>query len=145
MLSDIFPTGWTSLDYAGFSAGDSVAVFGAGPVGSDGNLLRRPARCLSRVYSVYYEPDRLGLAESIGAIPINFRDVDRVPRILALEPNGMTRSIDAVGYEKVTRDLTVRSDIVTHSMLAVMAAWARWAWTTPSRTIRKRRRARLDR
>lgn len=33
MVSDIFGTGWTGLDYAGFQAGDTVAVFGAGPVG----------------------------------------------------------------------------------------------------------------
>ena len=32
-LSDIFPTGWDSLDQAGFQPGDSVAIFGAGPIG----------------------------------------------------------------------------------------------------------------
>lgn len=33
LLSDIFATGWTALDFSGFEAGDTVAVFGAGPVG----------------------------------------------------------------------------------------------------------------
>lgn len=33
LLADIFPTGWHGLVLAGFQAGESVAVFGAGPVG----------------------------------------------------------------------------------------------------------------
>ncbi|KAF4811082.1 putative zinc-type alcohol dehydrogenase-like protein AdhB [Colletotrichum siamense] len=32
-ISDIFATGWASLDFSGFKTGDTVAVFGAGPVG----------------------------------------------------------------------------------------------------------------
>ena len=34
MLSDIFATGWEALNFAGFKAGDTVAIFGAGPVGT---------------------------------------------------------------------------------------------------------------
>lgn len=118
MLSDIFGTGWASLDYAGFEAGDTVAVFGAGPVGlmAAYSAILRGA---STVYSVDYIPERLQLAESIGAIPINFRDADPVEQILALEPNGVTRSIDAVGYEQVNRNLTVQSDVIIRNMLAV--------------------------
>ncbi|KAE8360315.1 hypothetical protein BDV27DRAFT_161797 [Aspergillus caelatus] len=118
MLSDIFGTGWTSIDYAGFKAGDTVAVFGAGPVGlmAAYSAILRGA---STVYSVDYIPERLQLAESIGAIPINFRDADPVEQILALEPNGVIRSIDAVGYEQVNRNLTVQSDVIIRNMLAV--------------------------
>lgn len=121
MLSDIFGTGWNSLDYAGFEAGDTVAVFGAGPVGlmAAYSAILRGA---SRVYSVDYVSDRLQLAESIGAIPINFRDTDPVEHILALEPNGVARSVDAVGYEQVNTNLTVQSDVLIHHMLAVTAA-----------------------
>ncbi|KAF7594590.1 hypothetical protein BBP40_008857 [Aspergillus hancockii] len=98
VLSDIFATGWPSLDYAGFKAGDTVAVFGAGSVGlmAAYSAILRGA---SNVYSVDYMPERLQLAESIGAIPINFRDSDPVDQIRALKPNGVARSIDAVGYE----------------------------------------------
>ncbi|KAE8341324.1 hypothetical protein BDV24DRAFT_151245 [Aspergillus arachidicola] len=118
MLSDIFGTGWASLDYAGFEAGDTVAVFGAGPVGlmAAYSAILRGA---STVYSVDYIPERLQLAESIGAIPINFRDADPVEQILALQPNGVARSIDAVGYEQVNRNLTVQSDVIIRNMLAV--------------------------
>lgn len=118
MLSDIFATGWTSLDYAGFEAGDTVAVFGAGPVGlmAAYSAILRGA---SKVYSVDYVPDRLNVAKSIGAIPINFRHADPVAQIRAHEPNGVTCSIDAVGYEQVNRNLTVQSDVIIRNMLAV--------------------------
>lgn len=33
LLADIFPTGWHGLQLSGFQPGESVAVFGAGPVG----------------------------------------------------------------------------------------------------------------
>lgn len=33
MTGDIFSTGWTAITWSGFEPGDSVAVFGAGPVG----------------------------------------------------------------------------------------------------------------
>ncbi|KAL4789418.1 hypothetical protein BDV19DRAFT_395063 [Aspergillus venezuelensis] len=80
-LSDIFPTAWTSLDYAGFEPGDPVANFGAGPVG----LLAAYSAMLrgaSRVYSVDSVPSRLELAASIGAIPISFNTSDPVQQIL---------------------------------------------------------------
>lgn len=118
MISDIFATGWASLDYAGFQPGDTVAVFGAGPVGLMA-AYSAMLRGASTVYSVDYVPDRLQLAESIGSVPINFRDADPVDQILALEPNGVTRSVDAVGYEQVNRNLTVQSDVIIHNMLAV--------------------------
>jgi glutathione-independent formaldehyde dehydrogenase len=33
MLSDIFPTGYHGTELAGVSPGNTVAIFGAGPVG----------------------------------------------------------------------------------------------------------------
>ena len=118
MLSDIFATGWDALNYAGFKAGDTVAIFGAGPVGLMA-LHSAKIRGASRVYSVDYVPERLALAEQQGAIPINFREADPVEQILALEPSGVARSVDAVGYEQVNRNLTVQSDVITRNMLAV--------------------------
>ncbi len=43
MLSDVFPTGYHGTEHAQVGAGDTVAVFGAGPVG----LMARTARCLA--------------------------------------------------------------------------------------------------
>ena len=107
--SDIFATGWTALDFAGFETGDTVAVFGAGPVGllSAHSALIRGA---SRVYVVDSVPQRLQLAESIGAIPISFNGTrGAVEQILELEPNGVTRSVDCVGYEALTRNMRFKS------------------------------------
>ena len=118
MISDIFATGWEALKYAGFKAGDTVAIFGAGPVGLMA-LHAAKIRGASKIYSVDYVQDRLALAEENGATPINFRDSDPVEQILALEPDGVARSIDAVGYEQVNRNLTVQSDVITRNMLAV--------------------------
>ncbi|KAM0689288.1 hypothetical protein Q7P36_011365 [Cladosporium allicinum] len=118
MLSDIFATGWDALNYAGFRAGDTVAIFGAGPVGLMA-LHAAKIRGASRIYSVDYVPERLALAAQQGAIPINFREADPVEQIMALEPSGVARSVDAVGYEQVSRNLTVQSDVITRNMLAV--------------------------
>jgi threonine dehydrogenase-like Zn-dependent dehydrogenase len=46
-------------------------------------------------------PARLAKAESLGAIPINFAEVDPVAEILKREPNGVDRSCDIVGFEAV--------------------------------------------
>ncbi|KAK2059289.1 GroES-like protein [Colletotrichum caudatum] len=103
-VSDIFATGWAGIDYSGFRPGDSVAVFGAGPVGllSAYSAILRGA---SRVYVVDHVEQRLGLAASIGAIPINFVKADPVAQILAYEPNGVMRSVDCVGMEALNSHL----------------------------------------
>ena len=44
MLADIFPTGWHAVELSGLKPGDSVVIYGAGPVGSDGRALRRHSR-----------------------------------------------------------------------------------------------------
>ncbi|OJJ76667.1 hypothetical protein ASPBRDRAFT_117770 [Aspergillus brasiliensis CBS 101740] len=118
MAADIFPTAWTGLDYAGFEPGDTIAIFGSGPVGL---LAAHSAfiRGASRVYVIDHEPSRLAVAESIGAIPINFVDVDPVDEILRREPDGVRRSFDAIGYEAVNRELVNQEDIVMQWALQV--------------------------
>ena len=66
MLSDIFPTGYHGTELAEVGPGDTVAVFGAGPVGL---MAAHSAfiRGAQRVFVVDKEADRLALAESIGA------------------------------------------------------------------------------
>ncbi|KAH6625112.1 hypothetical protein C7974DRAFT_313942 [Boeremia exigua] len=121
--SDIFATGWAALEYAGFQAGDTVAVFGAGGVGllSAHSALIRGA---SRVYVVDWIPSRLAQAESIGAIPIslNGTDLSAVEQILRLEPEGVTRSVDCVGYEAVNENLERQPNKVILDMVAVTSA-----------------------
>lgn len=120
-LSDIFPTGWTAIDYSNFQPGDTVAVFGAGPVG----LLAAYSAILrgaSRVYSVDHVPMRLERAASIGAVPINFFDSDPVEQILRYEPEGVTRAVDCVGMEAINSQGDIQEDIVINNMVQVTAA-----------------------
>ncbi|KAL5603995.1 hypothetical protein FOVSG1_006745 [Fusarium oxysporum f. sp. vasinfectum] len=117
-MSDIFSTAWQGVIWSGFEPGDSVAVFGAGPVG----LLAAYSAIFrgdSQVYSIDRVQSRLGLAESIGAIPINLGDSDPVEQILALEPEGVRRSVDAVGFEGIHANGTVDSSNVLHQAVNV--------------------------
>ncbi|KAL4946701.1 hypothetical protein BDV06DRAFT_231780 [Aspergillus oleicola] len=120
MISDIFSTGWQALTYSGFQPGDTVAVFGAGPVGlmAAYSAILRGA---SRVYSVDQVPSRLQLASSIGAIPISFNTSDPVEQIMALEPNGVTRALDCVGFEAVNATGHRTDGIVPRNLLSVAA------------------------
>ncbi|PSN60794.1 alcohol dehydrogenase [Corynespora cassiicola Philippines] len=117
-VSDIFATGWTVLDFAGFQPGDSVAVFGAGPVGLLAAYSAK-LRGASKVYSIDHVQARLDLAESIGAVPVNFNLTDPVEQILALEPNGVTRSVDCVGYEAVNAQGEIELGIVLRNMMNI--------------------------
>lgn len=81
MLADIFPTGFHATQLARVGAGDSVAVYGAGPVGllaAYSAMLRGAAK----VMLVDRHPDRLALAGKIGAIAIDDSRVDPVEAIL---------------------------------------------------------------
>ncbi|SCO91263.1 related to formaldehyde dehydrogenase [Fusarium oxysporum] len=102
-VSDIFATAWLGLEWSGFEVGDTVAVFGAGPVG----LLVAYSAIIQRssdVYVIDHIQQRLDIAESIGAIPINFNNSDPVTQILEREPGGILRVVDAVGNEAVNAD-----------------------------------------
>lgn len=110
-ISDIWGTAWTCLDFSGFEAGDTVAVFGAGPVGllcAYTALLRGAAR----VYSVDHVKSRLEKAASIGAIPIDLTKGDPSDQILKLEPLGVTRSCDCCGYECVNSNLKPQENFI---------------------------------
>jgi glutathione-independent formaldehyde dehydrogenase len=75
LLSDIFPTGYHGTELAQVGPGDTVAIYGAGPVG----LMAAHSAFLrgaSQVFVVDKEPDRLRLAERFGATAINFAEAD---------------------------------------------------------------------
>ncbi|NAZ82966.1 alcohol dehydrogenase catalytic domain-containing protein [Kineococcus sp. R8] len=99
MLSDIFPTGWHGVELSGMVPGDDVAVFGAGPVGlmaAHSALLKGAAR----VFVVDKEADRLALAASIGATPVDFSAGDPVEQIMEqTQGRGTDRGVEAVGYQ----------------------------------------------
>jgi glutathione-independent formaldehyde dehydrogenase len=98
-LSDIFPTGYHGAELAGVSPGDTVAVFGAGPVGLmavHGSYLRGA----SRVFAVDLEADRLALAERFGATPVSIERGGAAEQILdATRGLGVDCGVEAVGYQ----------------------------------------------
>ncbi|MGV9253357.1 glutathione-independent formaldehyde dehydrogenase [Streptomyces sp. NPDC003697] len=105
LLADIFPTGYHGCELAQVSTGESVAVFGAGPVGlmaAYSALLRGAAR----VFVVDRVPERLAKAEEIGAIPIDFTQGDPTEQIKErTDGEGTDKGVDAVGYQaQSTRD-----------------------------------------
>jgi glutathione-independent formaldehyde dehydrogenase len=99
MLSDIFPTGWHGVVLSGMQPGDRVAVFGGGPVG----LLAAHSALImgaSEVLVVDKQSDRLKLAESIGATPIDFSSGDPVEQILdKTDGVPVDRGVEAVGFQ----------------------------------------------
>ena len=99
MLSDIFPTGYHATELAGVIPGDTVVIYGAGPVGLmaaySANL-----KGASKVMVVDVHKDRLKLAEEIGAIAIDDTEGGGVDQILALtNGKGADRGCECVGYQ----------------------------------------------
>ncbi|MFI8348471.1 glutathione-independent formaldehyde dehydrogenase [Streptomyces sp. NPDC085596] len=104
LLADIFPTGYHGCELAQVSPGETVAVYGAGPVGlmAAYSALLRGA---SKVFVVDRVPERLAKAEEIGAIPIDFTQGDPAEQIKAqTNGEGTDKGIDAVGYQAQTGD-----------------------------------------
>ena len=99
MLSDIFPTGYHGTELAGVSPGDTVAIFGAGPVG----LMAAHSAALrgaAQVFVVDKAADRLALAEQYGATAVNFADADPAEVIIdATDGAGVDCGVEAVGYQ----------------------------------------------
>ena len=118
-LGDIFPTGWQAAVQCDIEPTDTVAIWGAGPVGqmtirSAVLLGAKQVICIDRV------PERLQMAAAGGAIPINFDEESVLDRLGELtQGKGPEKCIDAVGLEAhVTRSL---DSMVDRAKQAVMA------------------------
>src|SRR5690242_527162 len=101
LLADIFPTGYHGTELAQVLPGESVAVFGAGPVGAMAaySALIRGA---AEVYVVDRVPERLQKVKDIGAIPIDFSKGDPVEQIRQMRNgDGVDKGVDAVGYQAI--------------------------------------------
>lgn len=86
LLADIFPTGWHGVALSGFKPGESIAVFGAGPVGLMA-AYSAVLRGASKVYVVDSVNERLAAAEKIGCVPVNFFNGDAVTEIIKYIPS----------------------------------------------------------
>jgi len=99
MLADIFPTGYHATELAGVVPGDSVVIFGSGPVGLMA-ALSAAVKGTSKVMVVDRHPDRLRLAEEIGAIAIDDSKVDPVEVVMdETKGLGADRGCECVGYQ----------------------------------------------
>jgi threonine dehydrogenase-like Zn-dependent dehydrogenase len=99
LMSDIFPTGFMAADIAEICDGDTVAVFGCGPVGQ---FAIASAKLLGagRIFAIDRHPSRLELARTLGAEVINFDQEDPVEALKQLtDKTGVDRVIDAVGVD----------------------------------------------
>lgn len=101
-LSDIFPTGYMAAEFCDIKPGDTIAVWGCGPVGQ---MAIKSAFLLGaeRVIAIDTVPERKALAEASGALVLDFGDEDVYERIMDLTAGrGADACIDAVGTEPDT-------------------------------------------
>ena len=99
-LSDIFPTGWSAIDWAELKGGETVVVFGCGPVG----IMAQKAAWLQgagRVIAVDTREYRLEMARSAANVEtIDGSKVDAVEAIRQMTGGyGADVCVDAVGME----------------------------------------------
>lgn len=98
-LSDIFPTGYMAAENCNIQPGDTVAVFGCGPVGQ---FAIKSAFLLGagRVLAIDTIPERLALARQSGAETLDYTDEHLQDRILEMtKGQGPDSVIEAVGLE----------------------------------------------
>jgi len=99
MLADIFPTGYHATELAGVKPGDSVVIYGAGPVGLMATMSAM-LKGASQVFVVDTHKDRLALAEKAGAIAIDDPEDGGVEKIMELTGGqGADRGCECVGYQ----------------------------------------------
>jgi threonine dehydrogenase-like Zn-dependent dehydrogenase len=84
MLSDILPTGYHGTELAGVGVGDSVLIYGAGPVGLMAAMSAR-LRGASDVFVIDRQPDRLKLVEALDATPIDDSAGDAVQQVVRIQ------------------------------------------------------------
>ena len=98
-LTDIFPTGWMAAENAHIQPGDTVAIWGAGPVGQ---FAIRSALIMGagRVIAIDEEEERLQMARDGGAETLNFKNQDIFDELQKMTGNrGPDSCIDCVGCE----------------------------------------------
>ncbi len=99
-LSDIFPTGWAAIDWAELKGGETVAVFGCGPVGI---MAMKSAwiQGAGRVIGIDIQDYRLDMAKKSAQVEtINASKTDAVDAIRELTNGyGADVCVDAVGME----------------------------------------------
>ncbi len=117
-LSDIFPTGYMGAEMCDIEPGDTIAVWGAGPVGL---FAMKSAYLLGaeRVIAIDRVPYRLRMAqEKAGAIPINYEETSVLETLKDITGGrGPDKCIDAVGLESHTHGLVYAYDRAKQALM----------------------------
>ncbi len=125
MLADIFPTGYHATELAGVKPGESVVIYGAGPVG----LMAAMSAALkgaSQVMVVDSHKDRLALAEKAGAIAIDDTEGDGVEKIMELTGGkGADRGCECVGYQCCNMHREEVPNLTMNNLVATVKATGR--------------------
>jgi threonine dehydrogenase-like Zn-dependent dehydrogenase len=99
LLSDIFPTAYFGADLAEIKPGDTVAVFGCGPVGQFA-IASAKLKGAGRIFAIDCVASRLDMARDQGAEAIDFNREDPVEVLQRMTGGiGPDRAIDAVGVD----------------------------------------------
>jgi threonine dehydrogenase-like Zn-dependent dehydrogenase len=118
-LSDIFPTGYMAAENAQIQEGDTVAVWGCGPVGQFA-IASAFMLGAARVIAIDRIPERLALARQVGAVTVDYSE-DDMSVLTALRDltggTGPDSCIDAVGLEAHSSDLQGVYDTVKNALL----------------------------
>lgn len=117
-LSDIFPTGYMGADMCNIKPGDTIAVWGCGPVGQ---FAMKSAYLLGaeRVIGIDRIPERLAMAkDKAGAETINYEQCDIYEALSEMTGGrGPDSCIDAVGLESHAPGLTYAYDRAKQAMM----------------------------
>jgi threonine dehydrogenase-like Zn-dependent dehydrogenase len=118
-LGDIFPTGWQAAVQCDIEPTDTVAIWGAGPVGQ---MAIRSAVLLGakQVVAIDRVPERLDMARAGGAVTINFEEESVIERLDDLTSGkGPEKCIDCVGLEAhITSHVDSMYDRVKQAVMA---------------------------
>ena len=121
-LTDIFPTGWSAIDWANLKGGETVAVFGCGPVGLMAQKIAW-LRGAKRVIGVDIQPYRLEMAKRAAhSETLNAADGNAVEAIRDMTSGrGADVCVDAVGLE-ADRKLTDKLKNIWHMEMGSLNA-----------------------
>jgi threonine dehydrogenase-like Zn-dependent dehydrogenase len=117
-LSDIFPTGYMAAEQCNIQPGDTVAIWGCGPVGQ---FAIRSAFLLGaeRVIAIDRFPARLQMARDGGADTIDYEETDVYDTLMQLTGGrGPDSCMDAVGLEAHMPGLLYYYDRIKQALMS---------------------------
>jgi threonine dehydrogenase-like Zn-dependent dehydrogenase len=125
MLADIFPTGYHATELAGVQPGESVVIYGAGPVGLMA-AMSSAIKGAGQVMVVDTHKDRLALAEKAGAIAIDDTEGDGVEKVMELTGGkGADRGCECVGYQCCNMHREEVPNLTMNNLVATVKATGR--------------------